>query len=64
MVVSHHFSIECDKSFHGRQGTRDVGVTVEGAVVEERVTAVEHPSPAYSSCSGWPDTVCAMRFEG
>ena len=46
VVVSHHFSIECDKGFHGRQGTRDVGVTVEGAVVEERIAAVQDPSVA------------------
>jgi hypothetical protein len=46
MVVSHPFSIECDKSFHGRQGTRDVDVTVEGAVVEERIAAMQHPSVA------------------
>ena len=38
MVVSHHFSIECDKSFRRRQGTRDVGVTVEGAKGETTVS--------------------------
>ncbi len=46
MVVSHHFSIECDKGFHGREGTRDTGATVEGGVVEERIAAVQHPSVA------------------
>ena len=46
VVVPHHFSIECDKGLHGREGTRDTGVTVEGAVVEERVAAVQHPSVA------------------
>lgn len=46
MVVPHHFSIERDKGFHGRQGTRDTGATVEGAVVEERIATVKHPSVA------------------
>lgn len=46
VVVPHHFSIECDTGFHGRQGTRDTGATVEGAVVEERIAAVQHPSVA------------------
>ena len=46
MVVPHHLSIECDKGFHGRQGTRNTGATIEGAVVEERIAAVQHPSVA------------------
>ncbi len=46
VVVPQHFSIECDKGLHRREGTRDTGATVDGAVVEKRIATVEHPSVA------------------